>query len=335
MKFSELAIYFDRIEKTSSRLEITRILAELFKKLTAEEIEKVVYLLQGRVAPAFEKIEFGMADKTIIKSAILALNIDKSYFQKELKQTGDLGITVENFKKQIHSFDERDLAVKDVFDVFYKLATSSGNGSQEAKISYLSRLIRELDSRSSRFIVRLPTGVIRMGFSDMTILDAYSWMINGDKSLRNEIEKAYHVRPELGFIGKLLKEKGIAEVRSVTPKVFTPIIMMRAERLSSAKEILGQIGTCFVEPKFDGFRLQIHYKKRTDTKISNLEKTVPEVKLFSRSLEDVTYMYPDIVEGVKKEVVANEVILEGEAIGYNGKTGEFLPFQETVHRKRK
>jgi len=46
-------------------------------------------------------------------------------------------------------------------------------------------------------------------------------------------------------------------------------------------------------------------------------------------------MYPDIVEGVKREVKADELIIEGEAIGYNPKTGEFLPFQETVQRKRK
>ncbi|KKQ25503.1 MAG: putative DNA ligase [Candidatus Roizmanbacteria bacterium GW2011_GWC2_37_13] len=81
MKFSELAIYFDKISQVSSRLEITRILADLFKKLTPEEIEKVVYLLQGRVRPAYEGIDFGMAEKTIIKAIISALNIEKSYFE--------------------------------------------------------------------------------------------------------------------------------------------------------------------------------------------------------------------------------------------------------------
>jgi DNA ligase-1 len=106
--------------------------------------------------------------------------------------------------------------------------------------------------------------------------------------------------------------------------------MMKAERMSSAQEIIKQIGKCLVEPKFDGFRLQVHYLG-SDPKGTDPAK----VKLFSRSLEDVTFMYPDIVEGVKKEVKANELIIEGEAIGYNPKTGEFLPFQETVQRKRK
>ncbi len=330
MLFSELSIYFEKIEKNSSRLEITRILAELFKSLNAQEIAKVVYLLQGRVVPAYEGVDFGMAEKMIVKAAVSALNIEKAYFEKEFKKTGDLGQTVENFKKQYSSFEEKDLEVLAVFDFFYRLATASGTGSQEIKISLLSQLIRQLDPLSGRYLVRLPTGIIRLGFSDMTILDAYSWMLKGDKSLRPIIEAAYHVRPDLGFIGKILKEKGIDKLKKIEPKVFTPIIMMKAERMSSAKEIIKQIGKCLVEPKFDGFRLQIHYL-RSDPKGTDL----PKVKLFSRSLEDVTFMYPDLVEGVKKEVKADKIIFEGEAIGFNPKTGEFLPFQETVQRKRK
>lgn len=324
MKFSELSLYFDRISQNSSRLEITRILAELFNKLTPSEIEKVVYLLQGRVRPAYEGIDFGMAEKMIVRAAMSALSIEKGYFEKEFKKIGDLGLAIEHFKSEIHSFEEREMSVVEVYEVFYKLATASGPGSQDAKISYLSLLIRTLDPISSRFLARLPTGTIRMGFSDMTVLDAYSWMITGDKGLRNEIEKAYHVRPELGFIGRELKENGIKAMSKIIPKVFTPIIMMRAERLSSAEAIVKQIGESLVEPKFDGFRLQVHYSRSKN-----------RVTLYSRSLEDVTYMYPDIVEGVKKQVKSGEIIFEGEAIGYNPKTGAFLPFQETVQRKRK
>lgn len=324
MKFSELSLYFDRISQNSSRLEITRILAELFNKLTPSEIEKVVYLLQGRVRPAYEGIDFGMAEKMIVRAAMSALSIEKGYFEKEFKKIGDLGLAIEHFKSEIHSFEEREMSVVEVYEVFYKLATASGPGSQDAKISYLSLLIRTLDPISSRFLARLPTGTIRMGFSDMTVLDAYSWMITGDKSLRGEIEKAYHVRPELGFIGRELKENGIKAMSKIIPKVFTPIIMMRAERLSSAEAIVKQIGESLVEPKFDGFRLQVHFSRSKN-----------RVTLYSRSLEDVTYMYPDIVEGVKKQVKSGEIIFEGEAIGYNPKTGAFLPFQETVQRKRK
>ncbi len=324
MYFSTLATYFERIEEKSSRLEITHILAELFNKLSIEEIGQTVYLLQGRVVPLFEKMEFGMAEKTVIKSIVSSLNIDRPYFEKENRRLGDVGKTVEEFKKQYVSFEEREMTINEVFLDLERLAKASGDGSNEMKVGILSGLIRQLDSKSCRYLVRIPQGMMRLGFSDMTIIDSYSWMLTGTKQYRPEIEAAYHVRPDLGYIGRLIKEKGIEGIIKVTPHIFTPIIMMRAERLSSGEEIIKQIGTCAIEPKYDGFRLQIHYKKKNG-----------EVRLYSRNLEDVSYMYPDIVMGVQQEINAEEVIFEGEAIGYNPKTKQFLPFQETAQRKRK
>lgn len=333
MKFSKLAIYFERIEKTSSRIEMTQILAELYKELTPEELEKTVYLLQGRVVPAYEKTEFGMAEKTVVKAVISALSLDKSYFEAENRKLGDVGKTTEAFKKQYISFEAKDLTVLEVYHELYRMATASGNGSQEIKINILSLLVRQLDPLSCRYVVRIPAALLRLGFSDMTVLDAYSWMLSGDKNFRLQIEQAYHVRPDLGFIGRTIKEKGIRELSSITPKLFTPIIMMRAERLSSGDEIVKQIGECAIEPKYDGFRLQVHYKK--NFKLNSNDQIQNEVRLYSRSLEDVTYMYPDIVAGVKQEIKADEAIFEGEAIGFDPRTGAFLPFQETVQRKRK
>ena len=324
MKFSRLAYYFSEIEKISSRLDITNLLAKLFQELKAEDIQNTIYLLQGRVAPQFEKIEFGIAEKTVIKSIVLALNIEKRFFENQYHKIGDLGETVEDFKKQIISFDQEDLELNEVFRRLYQLASSGGTGSQEVKINILTSLIRQLDPLSCRFLIRISLGIMRLGFSDMTVLDAFSWMLKGDKSLRKEIEQAYHVRPDLGQIGYLLKTEGIKTINKIVPQIFTPIIMMRAERLSSGVEIIEKIGKCAVEPKYDGFRLQIHYSRQKD-----------EVRIYSRNLEEVSYMYPDIIAGVKKEVTAQEIIFEGEAIGFDPETGNFLPFQETVQRKRK
>ncbi len=324
MYFSELAEYFERVEKTPARLETTRILAELYQKLTPQEIQLTTYLLQGRVAPLYESIEFGMAEKTVIKSIVSALNIERSYFEKENKRIGDVGTTVEDFKKQIISFEEKALSITEVYTELKRLASASGEGSNDLKVGILAGLIRQLDPLSCRYLVRIPQGMLRLGFSDMTLLDVFSWMVVGTKEYRAELQSAYQMRPDLGAIGKLMREKGIEGVRNVVPALFTPIIMMRAERLSSGEEIIDQIGECAVEPKYDGFRLQIH---------SNA--TTGEVRLYSRNLEDVTHMYPDIALGVKQEVKGREVILEGEAIGYNKNEDIFLPFQDTVQRKRK
>lgn len=333
MQFSVLSQYFEKIENNSSRLVITEILSDLFKKLSPEEIEKTVYLLQGRVVPAFEKIEFGMAEKTIQKTIIMVLNVERSYFIQEYKKLGDLGKTAEQFKKQYLSIEQKDLSIMDVFGQLYVLATSSGDGAMERKTAILGTLISQLDALSVRYLVRIPQNMMRLGFSDMTILDAYSWMIKSDKSLRKELEHAYLVQPDLGKLGRFIKEHGVSKLSLIKPEVGTPIIMMRAERLSSGEEIIKQIGACAVEPKYDGFRLQVHFKHVKSQKLKLPGSDF--IKIFSRSLEEVSYMFPDLVEGMRKEICANECIIEGEAIGYNPQTNEFLPFQETVQRKRK
>ncbi len=326
MKFAELAQYFEKIEKTTSRITITQLLAELFQALKPEEIEKAVYLLQGRVVPLYENLEFGMAEKSVVKSLLVALQIDKKAFDVEYKKAGDIGRVVMHLKQQVRTLQERDLSIIEVFNELYSIAKAGGAGSQEVKSNILAHLIRELDPLSAVYLVRIPQGIMRLGFSDMTILDAFSWMKTGDKSLRPIIERAYHVRPDLGYIGRIFKEKGEEALRAVQPEVFTPILMMRAERLASTDEIIGKIGPCIIESKYDGFRLQLHYKKT---------KSGVEIKLYSRNLEEVSFMYPDILEGMKKEIKAEEVIFEGEAIGFDEHAGSFLPFQSTSQRKRK
>src|SRR3990167_10304469 len=134
MKFSEFAVYIEQIEKASSRLTMTELLAELFKKLNKEEIEKTVYLLQGRLAPLYDAIEFGMAEKMIGKSVVVALNIDKKAFEREFKKIGDLGRATEYFKKQIRSLESKDLSILEVFDSLYRLATAAKEGSQDVKV---------------------------------------------------------------------------------------------------------------------------------------------------------------------------------------------------------
>lgn len=324
MTFNELAEYFEKIEKTASRIDITELLAGLFAKLTPQEIEETVYLLQGRVCPPYVKADFGFSEKSIVKAVLTAFQIDQQHYTAIYKKYGDVGSAVEELRQSYPSLHSTDLSIHQVFQQLKQLTSTSGEGSQETKQGIIRALIDELSPLSSRYAVRIPIGAIRLGFSDMTILDALSWMITGNKSLRKKIESAYHVRPDLGYISRIIKEKGVGAVEEVQPVIFTPILMMRAERSSSGEEIVEKIGSCAIEPKYDGFRLQVHYDRKKK-----------EVWLFTRGLEMVADTYPDIVEATMKELDVDSIIFEGEALGFDTKTEAFLPFQITTQRKRK
>mgnify|MGYP003395964350 CR=1 FL=1 len=73
MKFKDLSIYLQKLENTQSRNDMILILSELFEKVPTEDIGKVMYLLQGRVAPLYVNLEFGMADKMILKAISILL----------------------------------------------------------------------------------------------------------------------------------------------------------------------------------------------------------------------------------------------------------------------
>ena len=68
MKFLQIAEFFDRMESTTKRLELTAILVELLKNTPDEVISKVVYLIQGILRPNFEGVELGIAEKLVMKS---------------------------------------------------------------------------------------------------------------------------------------------------------------------------------------------------------------------------------------------------------------------------
>lgn len=323
MTFKRLSEYFQQLEQTTLRNTMVEILASLFKEAEAGEIGKLSYLLQGRVAALYTAIEFGVADKTIIRAIAQGLGVEQSEVFSEFKITGDLGKATEKIRAKSKAHGQMNkITISQVFGDLHTVATTTGNGSQEQKITILAHLIQSVDPLSARYIARIPLGKLRLGFSDMTILDGFSWMERGDKSGKETIEKAYNVRPDLAYIGETIKKKGIQGLLDSFPKPGIPILMARANRLSSSEDILLKIGECAVEYKYDGLRLQVH-------------KDGKKLKMFSRNLEDITVMFPDIAQAVFTQVHADSVIFEGEIVAYNPETGVFVPFQETMQRKRK
>lgn len=322
MKFRELALYLERLEKTSSRNEITQILADLFKKADPTEIDKIVYLVSGELAPNYKGIVFNIAERLMMQIIARAYGVKKEEVKSAFKEKGDLGLVAGSFAKAKGG----DMEVSAVFEAMLAIAGEGGGGSQERKITKTAELFSALDPLSIKFVARIPVGKLRLGFSDMTILDALSVMVKGDKSARPLIEGAFNVSVDIGKIAKRVKERGLSGLKEVQPEPGTPIRPSLAERLPSAEKIIEKVGSkVIVEPKYDGFRTQVHIFKEGKEK---------KVVLFSRNLENTTNMFPDLVQAAKK-INVSSAILDGEAIGYDPKTDKFLPFQETVQRKRK
>ncbi len=326
MRFSDLARYLEKLEGTSSRNDITRLLADLFGKTGPDEIGQTCYLLLGELVPAYRGIEFNIAEKIMLQIIARAYGRDRDEVRRLYQREGDHGNVAYLLAEKKPGHRSASPGISAVYKRLLAIAEHAGAGSQERKVAAFAALLSGLDPLSAKFVTRIPVGKLRLGFSEMTILDALSVMLVGDKSARRRIEAAYNITADIGALAKRLKTKGLSSLARLEAAPGIPIRPSLAERLGSVEEVIVKAGPLVaVEPKLDGFRTQIHVWQ---------EGRARQVALFSRNLENTTAMFPEIARAAKSLKVKS-AILDAEAIGFNATTGAYAPFQETAQRKRK
>ncbi len=327
MQFGDLAEVFDRLEKTSSRLEMTDILAEFFRNVKPEEIRKTIYLSVGRLHPDFVPLELGMADKLVLK-AIASVSGRRSEEVEDLwTKTGDPGEVAEMLiakKKQMTLFSE-PLSFQNVIEGLTAIENASGKDSQDKKMKLLARMLHDSSPLEARYLCRIVTGRMRVGAGTMTAMDALASAF-ASKEDRPDIERAFNITCDMGLVAETLASGGLDAVKGIEVSVGNPVKVMLAERLRSLPEIMERLGgKCAFEYKYDGIRVQAHIKKGPGG----------FVKLFSRRLEDLTSNFPDIGEALLRQLKGREAIVEGECVAYDPDTGTLQPFQNVTHRRKK
>ena len=342
MEFSILAESFNKMESTRKRLELTQFLVELFEKTPHDVISKIVYLIQGKLRPDFEGIELGVSEKLVLRAAKKSLGINENDIIATLNEIGDLGTAISNtlekktqtglFDFGIDSdtydeaiFDTKANTVERIYEVLWSISQLEGAGKniQDKKINFISSLWNKSKPTEVKFVTKLLLGTLRLGVAENTVMDALAVAFTGEKENRKKLQYAYNVSSDLGNVAETIATKGIEGIEKFEIILFNPIRPMLADRVKSEAEAIEKIGNEFAaEYKLDGERVQLHIEGE-------------KVALFSRSLERIESYYPDIIEKIPKNIQADNIILEAEAVAINENTGEFLPFQELMHRRRK
>ncbi len=345
MQFATFARYLDKLEGISSRLEITAVLAQLFQELSPEETVQACYLLQGQLLPPYSSLEFQISVKTVAKALARLQPVtstqqegffaepDFSAAEKEVDESyralGDLGLVA---AKMIDEHRKSSVSILEVYGVLMDLAKDSGAQSQQRKLDALVDILKKADAVSAKFVIRIILGRMRLGFSDMTMIDALSWAMTGGKAERDYLELAYQRKADIGqlalfYLQQKDTEKRVAELQKYNVQIGIPVIPALCQRLNTAGEMIEKMQEVFAEPKYDGVRVQIHIDKE-------LRFQDRQVKTFTRNLEETSHMFPELLE-VINDLKCTTCILDAEAIGYNVESGDLLTFQETIKRKRK
>ena len=339
MKFNRLAQLFSKLEGTTKRLEMIDILSDFFNEIKEkkdfEDLEKVIYLLQGQLASNIKQFpKMGLAEKMIIEALSIHSGVDAKRIKDVLVKKGDIGAAAELIlakkKKQKSLFDYSEenqssgnlLSISELYSELKKIALTEGTGSHDIKLGILRGLIRKCSPLETKYLLRIITSTLRVGVQSPTIIEGLALAFTNLKENKDFIERAYTLHPDLGEISKILAEKGLEEVKKIYIEYGTPILSMLASR-EIYTEFISRLGVPFVaEHKLDGERLQIH-------------KTGMNVILFSRRLLDISEQYPDVCQVIRENIKTENVIIEGEVVAMDPFYEKMLPFQVLSQRRRK
>jgi len=339
MKFNKLSQLFSELESTTKRLEMIDLLSKFFKEIKQsqdfEDLDKIIYLLQGQLAPNIKQFpKMGIAEKMIIEALTIHSGVDVKRIKEVLVKKGDIGATAELIlskkKKQKSLFDYHQndeilgtsLSISELYSELKRIALSEGAGSHDTKLGILRGLMRKCSPLETKYLLRIITSTLRVGVQSPTIIEGLALAFTDLKENKDFIERAYTLYPDLGEIAKILAEKDLEVVKKIDIQYGIPILSMLASR-EVYTNFIDRLGSPFIaEYKLDGERLQIHKKGNN-------------IILFSRRLLDVSDQYPDVCQVIRENIEAENIIIEGEVVAMDAFYEKMLPFQVLSQRRRK
>ena len=317
MYYEELANIYSELGKTTKRLEKVDIISEFLKKVSKDELSKVIYLLQGKIYADWENFKLGISQRLILKVINQATGIPANKIEDLWKKKGDLGKVAEELIRTKHqrTLSSKKLTLNKVYDNLRKLSSFEGEGTVGKKVSIVTELLSNADSEEAKYIINTVVGDLRVGVAAGIIRDSIAKAFYKDVK---EIEENYNLSVDYGKIAELSKE-GKLELSLTPGKPVKLMLAIKVEDVEEAFKAVGKPAQC--EYKLDGFRLQCHFDGK-------------KISLFTRSMENVTRQFPDVVKYLKENVKGKNYILDSEVVGLS-KQGRYLPFQKISQRIRR
>jgi DNA ligase-1 len=238
------------------------------------------------------------------------------YMSGEIPQ-GRIGITAQALREAatVAASPDPKLTVADVDRTLSAVAALHGAGSAARRREVLRELFARATAEEQRFLIRLLSGELRQGALGGLMLEA----IAAAAALPSEaVRRAAMYAPDLGAVARAALSDGAAALAGFSLQLFKPAAPMLAQTAADPGEALDAFdGEAAFEWKMDGARIQAH-------------KSGSEVRIYTRSLNDITAALPEIVDAVRS-LHAPALVLDGEAIAMDA-AGRPHPFQVTMRR---
>jgi DNA ligase-1 len=319
--FARLAHLGEQLEQTSARRELAALLADFLRDLSLEEIPPAVRLIIGQVFPEWDGRTLNVSWKTVMAVIDGLTDAPPDVRDEVSAQAVDGGEVVRLLLERARrdSPNPPPLTVLEVFHTFEEVAETVGRGSRARKEALLRGLLVRAAPVEAKYLAKVVYQEMRHGVSEGIMLDGIAAAAGVKTRLAR---RANQLWGDVGEVALVALTEGEAGLRKAAVRLFRPVKPMLAQTAEDLAEAFeryeGRVG---LEYKLDGARVQIH--RRGD-----------EVRIYSRRLADVTASLPDVAAEVREALVAEEAILEGEAVAVDAQ-GRPLPFQHLMRRFRR
>jgi DNA ligase-1 len=207
------------------------------------------------------------------------------------------------------------LSIGDLNRVLETLVEIRGSGSAARRSAELRRLFSLTTSSEQEFLLRLLVGELRQGALAGVMLDAIGAAAQLPVA---EIRRAAMYSHSLGAVGRAALQHGVTALRKFQLSLFSPVSPMLAQTSANVADALKELHhDVAFEWKMDGARIQVH-------------KVDDDVRVYTRSLNEVTDALPEVVEAVRN-LTQSTLVLDGEAIAFDSAERP-RPFQVTMRR---
>jgi DNA ligase-1 len=204
------------------------------------------------------------------------------------------------------------LQLREVDAIFSELKGTKGKGSAAQRASVLKKLFERATADEQDFLLRLLVGELRQGALEGVMLEALAMAAGRPVA---EVRRAVTFAGGFGPVARAALTGSTLDEFSV--RLMQPVLPMLAQPAETVESALAEFGTAILEWKLDGARVQVH-------------KSGDEVRVFTRSLNDVTAVVPEVVASVRA-AKCQSLIVDGESIALRA-DGRPHPFQLTMRR---
>jgi len=305
----EFARVGSAIGATPATLEKTRVLADYLRSLDDDDLRRAAIFMTGRAFGPSQRRTLGLGWRALSKAITSISGLSDDQLDRLFRKHSDLGDWAGD------ALDGRtegeDASLSEVAATLEAIRSAKG----AAKAAALEALLRRLDARAARFVVKVIAAEMRIGLSEGLVEAAVA------EAFDVPIAQVKRVHLITGDIGETAVRCKHRQFETTTVTVFQPVRFMLASPVETAQEAFDRMGAgkVWTEEKYDGVRCQLHHAQG-------------RVEMFSRDLKETTAAFPELAEGAPG--LNHDVLFDGEVLAHrDGRVLRFFELQRRLGRK--